>query len=67
MLINYQYIYIYIYNYQSTQLFIVIYALQLHVSTQPSPSSGYLRTILKVYKVRVTFWYPKGLQQQVLD
>jgi len=30
-------------------------------------SSGYLRTVFKVYKAAVYIWDPKGLQQQVLD
>jgi hypothetical protein len=33
----------------------------------PESSSGYLRTVFKVYKVALYIWDPKGLQQQVLD
>jgi len=30
-------------------------------------SSGYLRTVFKVYKIAVHIWDFKGLQQQVLE
>jgi len=30
-------------------------------------SSGYLRTVFKMYKVAVHIWDLKGLKQQVLD
>jgi len=30
-------------------------------------SSGYLRTVSKVYEVAVHIWDPDGLKQQILD